>query len=85
MANFGKKQFLQIFSVFSFFQALISVANLNQNTTYLSVLESVECEKQYSGQFVVIYSTYQKLFEKKTQTEGIGIKIGLFRSTISNS
>jgi hypothetical protein len=43
----------------------------------------VECVQQYSGQFVAIYSTYQKLFAKN-QTKGPGIKIGRFRSTISN-
>jgi hypothetical protein len=55
----------------------------NKNTTY-SVLELVECEQQFSGQFVMIYSTCQKLFAKN-QTEGTGIKIGRFRSLISNS
>jgi hypothetical protein len=52
--------------------------------TCYSVLELVECEQQYSGQFVVIYSTCQKLFVKN-QIEGTGIKIGHFRSTISTS
>jgi hypothetical protein len=60
------------------------VANLNQSTTCYSVFEIVEREQQYSGQFVVINSTCQKLFAKN-QTEGPGIKIGRFRSTISNS
>ena len=60
------------------------MTNFNQNTTYYSVLELVECEQQYSGQFVVIYSTCQKLFAKN-QTEGPDIKIGRFQSTISNS
>jgi hypothetical protein len=73
-----------IFDVFVYFQALILGANLDKNTTFYSVLESVECEKQYSGQFVVIYSTCQKLFAKN-QTEESGIKIGRFRSNISNS
>jgi hypothetical protein len=63
---------------------LISVAILNQNTICYSVLEMVECEQQYSGQFVVIYSKCQKLFAKN-QTEAPGIKIGRFRSTISNN
>ena len=85
IANFGQKtRFFVIFSVFAYFQALISVANLNQNTTCYSVLESVECEQQYFCQFVVTYSTCQKLFAKN-QTDGPGIKIGRFRSTISNS
>jgi hypothetical protein len=49
---------------FGYFQALLLVANLNQNKTYYSVLEMVKCEQQYSGRFVAIYSTYQKLFVK---------------------
>ena len=69
---------------FAYFQALVSVANFNQNTTCYSVLELVECGQQYSGQFVVIYSTCQKLLVKN-QTEGPGTKIGRFQSTISNS
>jgi hypothetical protein len=44
----------------------------------------VECEQQYYGRFVAIYSTCQKLFGKN-QKEGTGIKIGRFRSTISTS
>jgi hypothetical protein len=89
MANFGQKtQFSRFFAIFSvffpFFHSLISVANLNQNTTCYSVLETVECQQHYSGQFVVIYRTCQKLFAKN-QTEGTGIKIGRFRSPISNS
>ena len=84
----AKKCYFYDFSSFLafsvYFQALISVANLKQNTTYYDVLESVECEQQYSGQFVVMYSTCQKLFAKN-QTEGPGIKIGRFRSTISTS
>jgi hypothetical protein len=51
------------------FHLLISVANLNQNTTCYSVLESVECEQHYSDQFVVIYSTCQKLLAKN-QADG---------------
>ena len=66
------------------FYSLISVANMDQNTTCYSVLEMVEYEQQSFGQFVVIYSTCQKLLVKN-QTEGPGIKIGRFRSTISNS
>jgi hypothetical protein len=71
-------------SILAFFLALISVESLIQNTTCYSVLKLAECEQQYSGQFVVIYSTCQKLFVKN-QTEGPGIKIGCFWSTISNS
>ena len=59
------------------FQSLILVANLNQNTTCYNVLELVKCDQQYTGQFVVIYSTCQKLFAKN-QTEGPGIKIVVF-------
>ena len=58
------------------------MANLNQNTTCHSILKMVECGQQYSGRFVVIYSKCQKLFVKN-QTEGPGIKIGRFQSTIS--
>ena len=88
MPILGKKHdfydFSSFLAFFAYFQALILVVNLNQSTTYYSVLESAECEQQYSGQLVVIYSTCQKLLVKK-QTEGPGIKIGHFRSTISNS
>jgi hypothetical protein len=31
------------------FYSLISVTNVNQNTTCYSVLEMVECEQQYFG------------------------------------
>ena len=64
--------------------SLTSVANLKQNTTCYCVFEMVECEQQYSGHFVMIYSTYQKLFAKN-HTEGTFIKVGRFRSTISTS
>ena len=76
--------FSSFLAFFAYFQALISVANLNQSTIFYSVLEMIECEQQYSGQFVENYSTCQKLLVKN-QTEGPGIKIGRFWSTISNS
>ena len=60
--------FSSVLTFFAYFQALILVANLNQNTTCYSVLEMVECEQQYFGRFVAIYSTCQKLFGKN-QTE----------------
>jgi hypothetical protein len=44
----------------------------------------VECEQQYSAQFIVISDTSQKLFTKN-QTEETGIKIGRLQSTISNN
>jgi hypothetical protein len=56
--------FSSFLAFFAYFQALILVANLNQNTTFYSVLELVESGQQYSGQFVAIYSTSQKLFDK---------------------
>jgi hypothetical protein len=85
IANFGQKRDFSSFLVFfAYFQALISGGNIDQNTTCYSVLEMAECEQQYSGQLVVIYSTCQKLLVKN-QTEGPGIKIGHFWSTISNS
>jgi hypothetical protein len=43
----------------------------------VTVLKSVECEKQYSGQFVVIYNTCQTLFPKN-QTEVPDIKKSSF-------
>jgi hypothetical protein len=71
MTNFGQEtRFFVIFSVFPYFQALIWVANPNRNTTCYSVLESAEYEQQYSGQFVVIYSTRQKLLVKKKTNRG---------------
>ena len=76
--------FSSFLAFFAYFQALILEGNIDQNTTCYSVLEMIECEQQYSGQFVVIYSSCQKLLGKN-QTEGPGIKIGRFRSTISNS
>ena len=79
-----KRDFSSVLAFFAYIQVLILVANLNQNTTCYSVLEMVECEQQYSGQFIVINSTYQKLFAKN-QTEEPGIKIGCFLSTISNN
>jgi hypothetical protein len=87
--NFGQKtrflRFFVIFSVFfAYFQALISGENIDQNTTCYSVLEMAECEQQYYGQFVVVNSTCQKLLIKN-QTEGPGLKIDRFQSTISNS
>jgi hypothetical protein len=48
------------------------------------LLQMVKCEQQYSDRFLSMYSTRQKLFAKN-QTEGPGIKIGHFRSTISTS
>jgi hypothetical protein len=57
------------------------VANLNRNTTWYGVFELAECERQYSGQLVVIYSKCQKLFAKN-QTEGTGIKICRFWTLI---
>ena len=47
------------------FHSLISEANIYQNIPCHKVLELTECEQQYSGQFVVIYSTRQKLLIKK--------------------
>jgi hypothetical protein len=85
---FDKKRnfcdFQSFLAFFAYFQALISWENINQNTTCYSVLETVEYQQQYSDQFVVIYSTCQKLFAKN-KTDGQGIKIGRFRSTISTS
>jgi hypothetical protein len=58
IANFGQKRDFCNYSSFlefsAYFQALISVTNLSQNTTCYSILDLVECEQQYSGQFVVI-------------------------------
>ena len=88
MPILGKKRdfcdFSSFLAFFAYFQALISGENIDQNTTCYSVLKLAECEQQYSGQFVVTNSTRQKLLLEK-QTEGPGIKIGRFRSTISNS
>ena len=88
MPILGKKRdfydFSSFLAFFAYFQDLLSVAHLNQSTTCYSVLELAECEQQYSGQLEVIYSMCQKLLVKN-QTEGPGIKIGHFRSTISNS
>jgi hypothetical protein len=70
IANFGKKHdfcdFSSFLAFFAYFQALISAANINQNATCYNTLEMVECEQQYSGQFIVIYDTCLKLFAKKT-------------------
>jgi hypothetical protein len=57
------------FVFFAYFQALISKGNFVQNTTYYSILEMIECEQQYSGQFIAIYSTHQKLFDKNPNRE----------------
>ena len=80
MPILGKKHdfcdFSSFLAFFAYFQALILVANPNQNTTCYSVLELAEYEEQYSGQFVVIYSICQKLLVKN-QTEGPGIKISV--------
>ena len=69
---------------------LVNISSRNQglkkaqNDKNENVLELVEYEQQYSGQFVVIYSTCQKLLAKY-QIEGTGLKIDRFRSTILTS
>jgi hypothetical protein len=64
----GKKRdfcdFSSFLAFFAYFQALISGENLDQNTTCYGVLEMAEYEQQYSGQFLVINSTCQKLLVK---------------------
>jgi hypothetical protein len=79
-----KNHKIAFLSKIGLFCSLISGENPNQNKTCYSVLEMVECGQRYSGQFIMIYSACQKLFTKN-QTEGPDIKIGHFRSIISNS